>query len=179
MRKAVWALAIGALGLLTVLFFVPTPPGIPVPDFRMEVHFNSSHGFEEVIPKLRGGYAKLAIAQGKTGSIPITLRRQYTTKTIEVLIWLQGVAPDFDQWVIGAAKNAGLPEGMTYAINPCTFVLKNNDVHNVTLKIALSPEARTGNFKLTIAVCRIRPGGGAVVSYTGKSLILEVRPRRL
>ncbi len=165
--------------LITLLPMAEHPIGVPIPVFRMEVDLDSAEGFEEVAPRSPpSGFPKLTIRQGSTGTIQMSLRRQYTDDTLHILLWLQGIAPDFDKWVIGFVGNAGLPDGITYAINPTVFELTSNDVHNATLNIAISPIARTGSYKLTIIASKTYSSGGGPVSSTGESFTLEVTPKQ-
>ena len=177
MRKVLLAAVIVAAAVLIALFLLPFRPGILIPDYSLRVDFSSAKGFEEVVQKSEGGFAKLVISQGATGSVPMTLRRQYTTNKLDIVLWLQGIAPEFDQWAFGAVDNAGLPDGVTYAINPCAFELRDGRVRNATLTIAVSPTAKVGNFKLTITACRVYSSGGRPVGWTGRSFILEVKSR--
>jgi len=177
MKRALCALGVvlAALAVLITLLPVAEHPGILIPVFRMEADLDSAEGFEEVVPKSPpSGNPKLTIRQGSTGTIRMSLRRQYTDDTLHILLWLQGTAPDFDRWILGLVDNAGLPDGITYAINPTAFELTSNDVHNATLNIAISPSAKTGSFKLTIIACKTYSSGGGPVSSTGESFTLEV-----
>lgn len=181
MKRELCAFGIGLTALVILITFflmAEHPIGIPIPVFRMEVDLDSAEGFEEVVPKSPpSGFPKLTIHQGSVGTTQMSLMRQYTDDILHIVLWLQGIAPDFDKWIIGLTENAGLPDGITYAINPTVFELSTDDIHNVTLKISISPTARTGSFKLTIIACKAYSSGGGPVSSTGKSFTLEVRPR--
>ena len=65
--------------LITLLPVAEHPIGVLIPVFRMEVDLDSAEGFEEVVPKSPpSGFPKLTIRQGSTGTIQMSLRRQYT-----------------------------------------------------------------------------------------------------